>query len=224
MKKCSKVMWMIGARVVVVLPLMLVLGCAGNINVTAPASIPQPLVESYPLTVGIYYSPELLEYAYEQKIADLGTIKIDIGTSQKGVFDRLYGSLFQEVVQVESLESVPANVAGVLVPSLEDVQLMTPRQSRGDYYEVWMKYDIQLIEPNSSPEDDPIYIWRLNVGGKANRHDYSKFNERANVALAEAVRNAYRDLATLVVINLQATTRRPLPRKLNDWLQEHAEE
>ncbi|MDE0646401.1 MAG: hypothetical protein OXH84_09260 [Gammaproteobacteria bacterium] len=228
-----------------VLGLSLLSACAGNIIVTADATVPTPIVDPHPFNVGVYYSPELVEYVHEQKVADRGSITIDLGRNQKTVFDRTFGQMFQEVVHVESLDAIPQNVAGVIVPSIIDVQLMTPRQSRNDYYEIWIRYSIDIILPDGTKLDfastasrggreDPEarrtqVAWMIAAYGKANKQDYSSFMEKADSALAEATQNAYRDAALLIVVslaNIADPPRRGDPRiksAVREWIKENSQ-
>lgn len=231
-----------------VLGLSLLSACARNIIVTADATVPTPIVDPHPFNVGIYYSPELVEYVHEQKVADRGSITIDLGRNQKTVFDRTFGQMFQEVVHVESLDAIPQNVAGVLVPSIIDVQLMTPQQSRNDYYEIWIRYSIEIVlpdgtkldfAPNTSRESraDPEntgtrrtqLAWMIAAYGKANKQDYSSFMGKTDSALAEATQNAYRDAALLIVVslaNIADPPRRGDPRiksAIREWIRENSQ-
>lgn len=234
--------------VISVLGLSLLSACAGNINVTAEANVPTPIVDPHPFPVGVYYSPELVEYVHEQKVADRGSITIDLGKNQKTVFDRTFGQMFQEVVNVESLEELPQNVAGVLVPSIVAVQLMTPQQSRNDYYEIWIRYSIEIIlpdgtkldfasqtsrggraEPENSEARRTQLAWMIAAYGKANKQDYSSFMEKADSALAEATQNAYRDAALLIVVslaNIADPPRRGDPKikaAVREWITENSQ-
>ena len=208
------------------LSLFLLSACGGNISVTADASVPPPLVDAHPFSVGVYYPSELTEYIHEQEMPNKVSIDIDIGKNQERIFGTIFGQIFQELVKVESLDSLPQHVAGVVVPAITDVQLMTPQQSRNDYYEIWIRYRFEIILPDDTKLDfdagrDGHQPWTIAAYGKANKQDYSRFMEKADSAIAEATNNAFRDTATMVVLGL-SNPPRPPNQTVRAWIEENS--
>ncbi len=192
--------------------LVILLGCARGANVTTSVRIPPPLVDPYPMTVGINFPSELTDYVYDERIGSHGKFVIEIGQNQRHVLFQVYSGLFEDLIEVESLDTIPEEVAGVLVPSIADVQITIPHQTRGDFYEVWIRYSIELLDSTGSA----LHKWNFAAYGKSNKRDYPNPMERANLALTDASESALRDAATVMVLDF--TQPRKIPQVIRTWI------
>lgn len=198
-------------RLVCLTTLMTVWGCAGGAHVIPDVRIPEPLVESFPLTVGIYYSPELTEYIHDEKIGRYGRFVVELGDNQKQVFESSLGAVFDELVTLESLEDTGVEVAGIFNPSIVGVNVSIPAVTGSDYFEVWIRYDLRLLKPDGTL----IHRWLVPAFGKVNRRDFGNVMERSNNALLQATENALRDASTRMIINFHPNLR---PDKVSNWI------
>ena len=98
-------------------------------------------------------------------------------------------------------------VAGIIAPSIEEVQLAIPKQTGGEFYEVWIRYRLDLYDTNGNRLGElPVIGY-----GKANEANFGGLGQ-ASPALNEATIWALRDAAGLLSFQF-----RNLPES-QDWL------
>ena len=193
---------------------ILLWGCVGGAHVVPELSIPRPLVDSFPITVGIIYSPELTEYVFDEKLIGQGRFIIELGGSQEQVYEKSLGAIFEELVKYESLGDRIESVAGVFVPEITSVNVGVPALTRKDFYEVWIRYKLRLLAPDGTE----IEWWDVRAYGTANRRDYGNMMERSQSALMHATESALRDASTQLILLFNSRGR---TRKTNNWLDTH---
>lgn len=186
-------------------------GCAGGASVRVETSVPSPLIEPLPVRIGVYYDSELTNYVHVEDVADHGEFSIDLGASQIPVFERVFDAMFTEVTTLrgetpdEVDASAPAflgalggvDVDAVLAPSIQELQFAIPDQTKGDFYEVWIKYRMELFAPDGSV----IAAWDLLGYGKANSDNYGTVGLREEEALIDATTWALRDAAAFLSVH-----------------------
>ena len=161
--------------------------CAGTQVAVNDEQFPVPLVEKTPLAMGIYLSPEIRSFVHQEPIEKRGNWKVDIGSAQEPMFQSLAEGMFQSFEWVDEVETEHPNLAGVLAPTIEELQFSTPKQTRSDYYEVWIRYQFKLYNSDGSVRGE----WPLTAYGKANTQNYSL--SVSGPALQEAALAACRD-------------------------------
>ena len=139
---------------------------------------------------------------------------IELGSNQDQVFDSSLGGLFEKMVSLDSLDASSAEVDGIFKPEIVSVDLNTPARSGSDYYEVWVRYNIQLLDP----EGTELHRWTVNAYGKVNRRDYGSVMERTSDALQQATENALRDASTQIIESFNPRLR---PVVVSNWLSSH---
>lgn len=172
------------------------LGCGGA-TVSVPPELPVPLVQRIPLPMGMHLSDELLGYVHEESLEDSGDWAIEFGSSQTIMFENLLTGMFAEVRPVADPQSPGGEVAGVLVPSIEEVQFSTPEQTRTDYFEVWVRYRFRL----HGRDGGVVGEWPLTAYGKANARNYG-LNSR-EPALQAAALAAMRDAMAFFTVQFR---------------------
>ena len=199
----------------------LCVGCKGGASVTVDISVPRPLVEPIDATMGVYFDDSLQSYVHQEALADHGDYSIDIGASQVPVFAQVFEAMFRSVVKVVAAptEDEPSLVArggaggspptldGILAPHIEEVQFAIPDQTGGEFYEVWIRYQIRLLAADGTP----LAEWPLIGYGKANKANYGTMDRRA-AALNEATIWALRDAAALLSFQFRDQA------EVQDWL------
>ena len=95
-----------------------------------------------------------------------------------------------------------ADVAGVrtiFAPTIDEVQLATPKQTSTEFFEVWIRYRIMLFDPLGDLRTEcPVIGY-----GKVSRRNHSDQSDALNAAAVWALRDA----AAVLVLRLSKQTR-----------------
>jgi len=172
------------------------LGACSGATVQLDDDIPSPLIEPLPLKMGVYLQPALTQYVYEERIADHGDWRIEVGPMQTKLFMQMAGAMFQKAVRVNAISPLQAGLDGVLVPTIADFQISIPDQTRSDFYEVWIKYSIRVYDHSGQLVAD----WPLTAYGKASEKDYSWYQTTQGPAMQVATLRALRDAGAFLVM------------------------
>ena len=166
-----------------------VFGCAST-SVVVTADVPSPLVEPIPIRVGVFFDESLKGYVHEESSEDHGEFRIELGSVQIPVFERVFDALFEETVALSSTEAAE-EVAAVIVPVLEEMQFSIPAQTRGEFFEVWIKYRIDVY----GRDGKLMASWPLPAYGKSNERNFGFMEDSKGSGLTEASVWALRDAA-----------------------------
>jgi hypothetical protein len=123
-------------------------GC-GPVSVATDSSVPVPLVEPMPITVGIYYSEDFSKAAHNEE--RWGTDwKVDLGPYHVRMAEKLFASEFRETTRVEDLKSLPADppYRAIIEPRIEQYSFITPRDTGAKYFAVTIRYRLNVYAPN----------------------------------------------------------------------------
>lgn len=164
-------------------------GCTGA-NVVVSTVVPSPLVDTMPLRVGVFFDESLKGYVHEETLEDHGNFRIELGTVQVPVFERVFDALFEETIALESMEAGDG-VAAVIVPVFEELQFAIPAQTRSQFFEVWIKYRIDVYDPAG----ELLAQWPLPAYGKSNERNFGFMEDSKGSGLNEASVRALRDAA-----------------------------
>ncbi len=169
---------------------------------------PVPLVRTYPLNMGWHLDETLTGYVHQESLGkDGGDFVIDIGAAQRPMFDNLAKGLFNSHEFVDDITS-NSSLNGVLQPSIEELQFSTPKQTRSDYFEVWIRYQFKLFAPDGTLKGE----WPMTAYGKANTQNYGM--STTGPALQEAAIAACRDAMAYFSLHFHSV---PV---VKDWLVE----
>lgn len=182
-------------------------GCAGGASVTVNTTVPSPLVDPIPVKMAVYFDDALTSYVHVEEVPDHGEYRIDLGASQVPVFERVFDAMFQDVTRLggkapenenaapflDALRNSGASVDAVLAPTIEEMQFAIPAQTKGDFYEVWIKYRMKLFATDGTLIAD----WDLLGYGKANSDNYGSVGTQDD-ALGDATIWALRDAAAFL--------------------------
>lgn len=187
---------------------VLMAGCMTT-SVEVPATqFPVPLMQPLPVRMGLFLPEELRTYQFRQDLGDAGVFEIEIGPAQEAMFTNLLSGMFAQVVQSAdptTFDTLEADA--VLVPRIAEMQFSTPQQTRTDYYEVWIRYDMALYG-----QDGTVLVqWPLTAYGKANTQNYMLAS--TSPTLTQAALNACRDAMAFFTVQFQT-----LPG-VQQWLQ-----
>ncbi|MCP5179689.1 MAG: hypothetical protein H6993_12700 [Pseudomonadales bacterium] len=166
-------------------------------SIRVEGTFPVPLVNAYPVTVGWVLDEALTTYVHREKLDKGGDWVIDVGGVQKAMFDSLSRGLFTSHAFLDEPRAA-APVRGIFVPTIQELQFSTPKQTRSDYFEVWIKYSFKLYDPDGTLRGEfPITAY-----GKANTQNYSM--NTTTGALQEAANAACRDAIAFFTLQFKA--------------------
>ena len=164
-------------------------GCTGA-NVVVNTVVPTPLVEPIPLRVGVFFDESLKGYVHEETLEQHGDFRIELGAVQVPVFERVFDSLFEETISLPSMQAGDG-LAAIIVPVFEELQFSIPAQTRGDFFEVWIKYRIDVY----GSDGELLTSWPLPAYGKSNERNFGFMESAQGPGLTEASVWALRDAA-----------------------------
>jgi hypothetical protein len=157
----------------------------------AASDVPAPLIERIPVVVGVYLPLAFRAQVHEEKQGDDVRLSISLGKAQSAGFMRVLNAMFERVVPLDSAAAGAATdpaIRGVLVPSLEDVAVVTPTDSGVSMYAVSLRYRIALHDPQGHLSES----WTFTGYGS---QPASAFPGGGEEALQAATRLAMRDAA-----------------------------
>ncbi len=187
--------------------IVLLTACSAT-TINIEGSFPAPLVQKLPLTVGVYYDEAFINHSFIEINDNTGDDQyiINSGASQLELFNTMLPAVFEQVVQLDSLESASSmsDIDAVFVPAIEEFQVGLPKKTRLNVYEIWVKYNMRLAQSNG----DYIADWVMTAYGKSPEETFQSVdagvNDAANVAL--------RDLAASFTLGFSN-----IP-EINEWL------
>lgn len=171
--------------------LFLQIGCSSTASLRLNFSVPKPVITPLKIRIASYYAPEIKEHIHEEEIDNHGKYRIDMTGAHQTLFSTVFGSLFERYIEIENFQDLPPDVHGLIAPSVAQVQLTLPRQTRSDYYEVWIEYKLQLYDKSGML----VHTWSLPAYGKAHKNNYPTITGTSTLALHAATEFALRDAA-----------------------------
>lgn len=194
-------------RAIVSIMLACLLISCGVKAIVVEGEYPRPAVSSVDVNLGVYYPPELKAFSYTE-YTDEGKEEYTIssGATHMQLFNSILPSMFTSVTLLENLEDAQAaNVGAVFVPTIEEFQLALPQKTRLGAYEVWVKYNMRLLEPNG----DYIADWILTSYGRTPTATL----QTAESGINDATVGALRDLASNFSIGFSSVP------EVKEWLE-----
>ncbi|MEE2892867.1 MAG: hypothetical protein VX766_12075 [Pseudomonadota bacterium] len=187
--------------------LALVLSGCATTSVQVEGEFPsEPLIEQLPLTIGIHFDESFASYQIDEPVPQRGDWSISMGGAQLQMFRTVLPAMFERVMELED-PAAPADVDAVLRPRVDDMQFAIPFQTKSNFFEVWIRYQLTLTEPGS---ERIIASWPLTAYGRTR----DAFLEGAEAAIEQAAVMALRDAAAFLAIDFAET------RELAPWLAE----
>ena len=159
--------------------------CQQSMSLKVASEVPVPLMTQLPLSLGVFYDGELLNYVYEEDSDERSNWKIDSGASHAALFARILPAMFQEVTEVAGAPT-DAPVDAVLVPRVAEMQFALPQETKTDFYEAWIKYEMTLLDP----QGERIAAWLVTGYGKSSTEFMKSRDKGLNAAVNQALRDA----------------------------------
>lgn len=182
------------AKALALTGVLLLTGCTHTLIVDG--RFPSPLVPELPYTLGVLYPVEFTDYRYVEESEDRAKWIIDMGEAQTDLFNAVLPGMFNQVKELEQLPGQGAAAPGVdlvIKPTVEELQYTLPSETKIKVYEIWLKYNVQVFDPNGGLIAD----WILTAYGKTP----TGFMQSDEAALNQAVVVALRDAGANLSLN-----------------------
>ena len=178
----------------------------GVSNLVIQGNFPTPNINKIPLSVAVYYDDALRAFSYmEYSETGREEINIESGESHIRLFNAVLPAMFEEVIEVEGFDDPNVqDVDAVFAPVIEEFQLALPEKTKLEVYEVWIKYNMRILNSSGVSLAD----WVVTSYGKTPTETFLSVEDGINDAAIVALR----DLASSFSLNF---TRVP---EVQDWL------
>ena len=178
----------------------------GVSNLVIQGNFPTPNINKIPLSVAVYYDDALRAFSYmEYSETGREEINIESGESHIRLFNAVLPAMFEEVIEVEGFDDPNVqDVDAVFAPVIEEFQLALPEKTKLEVYEVWIKYNMRILNSGGVSLAD----WVVTSYGKTPTETFLSVEDGINDAAIVALR----DLASSFSLNF---TRVP---EVQDWL------
>ena len=194
------------SKSVALLLAVFLMGSCGVSNLVIEGSFPTPNISKIPLSMAVYYDDALRQFSY-MEYSETGREEINIqsGDSHMQLFNAVLPAMFEEVVEIQGIDDpMVQEVDAVFSPIIEEFQLALPEKTKLDVYEVWIKYNMRIVDRNG----DSLADWVVTSYGKTPTATFLSVEDGIN----EAAIVALRDLASSFSLNFSQ-----IP-EVQDWL------
>lgn len=134
--------------------------------VVIESEFPRPLIDTLPVSIGLFYEPGLRDFIHAEALPRSQTWTIDLGDANLAMLDPLFHTMFQSTREIASFPPAQSEIAaldGILSSRLEQFQFDVPRTTRDEFVEVWLQYRLELVEPDGNV----VIEWAVPGYGKA---------------------------------------------------------
>ena len=182
---------------------LLVLAACTSREVIVEGTFPTPLVDPVPVSIGVLFTQEFKEHELVDDATGRGEVswRVSTGTAQVEFWSTLLPAFFQNAVFIESYEDLQTyDVDAVLIPKVADVQYAIPLYTNVKVYEIWMRYNLSLVEPEQIIDEEnasislenmqPFAEWPLTAYGKTPTAFMQSDIDAVNLAAVMALRDA----------------------------------
>jgi hypothetical protein len=175
----------------------LISGCGSIVTLDTP-TIPAPLIDKIPASVGLRMPAEFDHYVHNEEIYGREQWTIDLGNSNAALFTQLFRFMFDKVTILSSTDDPRSLAIDVLIePSIEAFEFSVPNQSKTESFAVWIRYRIKVFEQSGAE----VANWPVSAYGKSQTASVS-----GSQALQRAAILAMRDAAALMIMKLDEAT------------------
>lgn len=176
----------------------LITGCTSSVTLRTP-TIPEPLLEQIPMSVGLRMAEDFEHYVHQEKIFGQEEWNIDLGRSNAALFEQLFAFMFADVIVLGPDDDAQSMALDALIEtSIDAFEFSTPTQSNTDAFAVWIRYRLRVYDN----EGKLISNWPVSAYGKSQTTTLG-----GDEALARAAVLAMRDAAALMIMKFDNVTR-----------------
>lgn len=160
--------------------------------------IPDPLIAQLPMKVAVRYPAAFDGFVHEERVIGKDVWKIDLGESNKLLFDKLLNSMFSDVITVPAeADLADYEIDALIEPSIDAFEFSVPQQSQTDAFAVWIRYRLRIYDHLGTQ----VANWPIAAYGKSQA---TKFG--SDQALRYAAVLAMRDAAALIILQMDKAT------------------
>jgi len=160
--------------------------------------IPDPLITALPMSVGVRYPLAFDHFVHEEQVIGKEKWTIDLGASNKLLFDKLFTAMFSDVRIIgENADPSTLGLDAVIEPTIDAFEFSVPAQSQTDSFAVWIRYRIKVFDANGTQ----VANWPISAYGKSQAGKFS-----GDAALRRAAVLAMRDAAALMSLQMDRST------------------
>jgi hypothetical protein len=179
-------------------------GCASK-QVVVEGNFPKPLLDPLPVTLGVIYPSAFAQHEFfdEAKGRAESNWLVKTGEAQVEFWDILFSGMFEDVVHIrdwETVQSRGADIDGVIIPAIAELQYTIPTHTNVKVYEIWMRYQFRLVDVSAlhqqedgvlsfNPEER-VATWPITAYGKTPTAFLQTDEEAVNLAAVVALRDA----------------------------------
>jgi len=172
-------------------------GCGSTVTLDTP-TIPTPLIEKIPASVGLRMPPEFDNYVHDEDIIGREHWTINLGNSNAALFTQLFRHMFDSVTILSGTDDPSKLPIDVLIePSIDAFEFSVPNQSKTESFAVWIRYRIKVYDHLGVE----VANWPVSAYGKSQTASVS-----GSQALQRAAILAMRDAAALMIMKLDEAT------------------
>ena len=176
----------------------LISGCAGSNVKLQSATIPTPLIDKIPASVGLRMPENFHHFVHEEQVYGREEWSIDLGGSNAALFTQLFQYMFQNVIVLnENDDPKKLAIDALIEPSIDAFEFSVPNQSKTDSFAVWIRSRIRVFDFDGNE----VANWPVSAYGKSQTSSIS-----GSQALQRAAILAMRDAAALMIIKLDEMT------------------
>lgn len=181
----------------VALLIAVVPGCSTQVIVQDP-HIPAPLIDPLPISVAVRYPESFDHFVHEEQVIGKEKWLIDLGASNKMLFNKLFAAMFTDVqIVTGDGDAASLGVDALIEPSIDAFEFSVPEQSQTDAFAVWIRYRIKIFDRQGSQ----VANWPISSYGKSQTSTFGN-----DAALRRAAVLAMRDAAALIIMQLDKST------------------
>ena len=154
-----------------------------------------PSASKIPLSVSIYYSPELRSYKYEFGSQVWCNLRrplyvLPIGQASVTLFERLFSVMFHNTVTLESLPPAKPNLSVIIEPDIENVECEWPDGSKPIIFQITYHFTLY------SPTGEALAYWNVTGRGESTGGIFTNRDTKMGNAAELAMEDAARKIAT----------------------------
>lgn len=173
-------------------------GCGANVTLSTP-TIPEPLLEQIPMSVGLRMPPNFEQFIHEEKVYGREQWSINLGRSNAALFEQLLAYMFAEVTVLGPDDDPQLMPLDALIEvSIDAFEFSTPEQSNTEAFAVWIRYRLKVYDK----EGEMTSNWPVSAYGKSQTTTMG-----GSEALQRAAILAMRDAAALMIMKFDNVTR-----------------
>lgn len=172
-------------------------GCGSTITMEPP-TIPVPLLEPIPVSVGVRFPDNFSDFSHQELVLGSEEWTIHLGRSNEKLFTELFGYMFENVTVLGPDDDPYAmGFDAYIEPSIDAFEFSVPSQTKTQAFAVWIRYRIKVWDSNG----DQIANWPIAAYGKSESTLMG-----GSAALQRAAVLAMRDAAALMIDKLDRET------------------